>query len=172
MPTTVKPGEDAPRLEVETLDAGGWRLSEQRPDAFTMVVFYRGLHCPVCRGYLRDLARRLDDFSTRGVDVLAVTGDVRERAEQAQRDWELGDLPLGYGLPTDVMRKWGLFVSRGIADGEPDAFGEPGLFLVKPDGSVFYEAINSMPFGRPSFAEILGGVDFVTEQGHPARGAS
>lgn len=165
-----RPRAEAPPLEVDTLGDATWRLSDQRPRAFTMIVFYRGLHCPVCRGYLRDLDRRLDDFAARGVEVIAVSGDARERAEQSRREWELEKLELGYGQTVESMRAWGLFVSEAVKDTEPGVFAEPGLFLVNPAGSVFYAAVNSMPWGRPSFGEILKGVEFVTAHDYPARG--
>lgn len=46
-----------------------WKLSEQNPDAFTLVVFYRGHHCPVCRRYLSTLESAAEDFRTRGVGL-------------------------------------------------------------------------------------------------------
>ena len=54
------------------------------PDAFTMLVFYRGLHCPVCQGpaaRARPAPRRAR--ATAVSRSLAVSGDTRERAEQA-----------------------------------------------------------------------------------------
>lgn len=35
------------------------RLAERRPERVTMVVFFRGLHCPVCRAQLAELDGRL-----------------------------------------------------------------------------------------------------------------
>ncbi len=68
------------------------------------------------------------------------------------------------------MRSCDLFVSRGITDEEPAEFSEPGLFLIDTEGAVFYEAINSMPFGRPQFEDVQGGIDFVVKNDYPARG--
>jgi len=165
-----KPQTRAPELEVDTLGNGGWKLSDRKPDRFTMIVFYRGVHCPVCTTYVGELEGKLGDFTSRGVDVIAVSGDTRERAERSKSEWGLDSLTVGYDLSPDVMRDWGLFVSSGIKDEEPDEFGEPGLFLIKPDGSVFFDAINSMPFGRPKLDDMLDAVDFVTENDYPARG--
>ncbi len=120
--------------------------------------------------YIGELQHKLGDFTSRGVDVIAVSGDTRERAERSKSEWGLDNLTVGYDISTDVMRDWGLFVSSGIKDEEPDEFGEPGLFLIKPDGSVFFDAINSMPFGRPKLDDMLDAVDFVTENDYPARG--
>lgn len=165
-----KPQTKAPELAIETLSNGTWRLSEQQPDAFTMVVFYRGLHCPVCTQYISELDDKLEEFSERGVTVLAVSGDSEDRARQAKEDWGLEQVTVGCGLAPDAMREWGLFISQGITDEEPELFNEPGLFLIQPDSTIFLEALNSMPFGRPKLDDIRDGIDFVDEKGLPARG--
>lgn len=165
-----EPGRPAPDLSVETVGGGTWRLADRSPEHFSLLVFYRGLHCPVCRTYLRDLEGRWDEFRSRGVEPIAVSGDPRERAEEAKREWGLERLTVGYGQSVESMREWGLFVSRGIKPAEPELFGEPGLFLIRPDGSVYYEALQSMPFGRPALREMLGAIDFVLQNDYPARG--
>lgn len=86
----LMPRTKAPDLEVPKVGGGSWALREQDPEQFTMVVFYRGLHCPVCKGYLRDLEGRLEEFRSRGVEVVAISGDSRERAEQTQEKWGSG----------------------------------------------------------------------------------
>ena len=172
---TIKPRQPVPALEVQTVDGGTWRLADREPQAFTMVVFYRGLHCPICKGYLRDLDRRLGDFEARGVEAIAVSTDDEGRARRAKEEWGLERLPVGYGLSIDAARAWGLFVStsRGTTSAgveEPALFNEPGLFLVKPDGTLYAASIQTMPFARPHFDEVLRAVDFVLEKDYPARG--
>ena len=70
------------------------------------------------------------------------------------------------------MRSWGLFVSRGVKDDEPAVFNEPALFLIKPDGTVYYESLLSMPVGRPRLDDLLHGIDFWIENDYAARGAA
>jgi len=166
----VRPARPAPELMVELLTGGFYVLAEQAPAAFTMVVFFRGLHCPVCRAQLRELDRRLDELAERGVDVVAISGDTRERTEQIRDAWRLQRLALGFGLSEEQMRSWGLFVSHGIDEDEPPVFNEPGLFLIKPDGTVYYESILSMPVGRPRLDDVLGGIDYWRAHDYPARG--
>jgi peroxiredoxin len=149
---------------------GEWSLADRSPDNFSMLVFYRGLHCPVCRRYLRELEGLVTDYSERGVETVAVSMDDRDRAERAREEWELSELPLGYGLDEETARAWGLYLSAAIKEEEPELFSEPGLFLVEPDGEIYYAAINSMPFGRPSLEEMLKSVDFVLGKEYPARG--
>ena len=167
---TVKPREATPSLDVDTLDAGRFNLSEKEPEAFTMIVFYRGLHCPVCKKYLGELDRLYDDFRGQGVEVIAVSGDTEERALEAREKWGIGSVPIGYGLEIEKMREWGLFISEGDGKAEPAHYGEPGLFLIQPDRTVYYEAINSMPFGRPQLQEMLTAVGNVKKMDIPAHG--
>ena len=166
----VRPRQLAPDQTVPLLSGGTYRLADQHPDGYTMVVFFRGLHCPVCRAQLSELNRRLDDIHDQGIDVIAVSGETRERTEQLASEWKLDRLPLGYGLTEGPMREWGLFVSHGIYDHEPALFSEPGLFLIAPDGTVYYESILSMPVGRPRLDDLLGGLKYWREHNYPARG--
>lgn len=165
-----KPRQPVPDLRVATLDSGTWSLADQNPPHFTMLVFYRGLHCPICKTYLRDLNSKIPEFASRGVEAIAISCDQRERAEQAKREWGLDQLRIGYGLSIPKAREWGLFISKGIKESEPPEFSEPGLFLVKPDGTLYASAVNSMPFSRPAFAEVLNAIDFVVKNNYPARG--
>ena len=140
-----------------------------------MVVFYRGLHCPVCRTYIGELDKLQDDFGKRGVNVIALSSDTRERAEETRSKWGLKSVDLGYGLTIESARRWGLFVStsRGVTSSgveEPAEFNEPGLFLVRPDGTLYWSNVASMPFARPHFNEILQAIDFVIAKDYPARG--
>jgi hypothetical protein len=167
---TVKPRQPAPALEVRLTDGTLWRLQDAKPDNFAMVVFYRGLHCPICRTYLGDLESRLPEFSKRGVDVIAVSTDSLERAERAEAEWGLSNLRIGCELAIPAARRWNLFISRAIREGEPPEFNEPGLFLTKPDGSLFLASIGSAPWARPPLDQLLRGIDTALERKMPARG--
>lgn len=168
IPTPTTP---APELDVPLVGGGRFRLADQQPEKFTLVVFYRGLHCPVCRGYLAQLDRALGELADAGATpVVAISGDDLEAAERSVEEWKLGDLQIGYGQSIDSMREWGLFVSKGIKDPEPELFGEPGLFLVRPDGSIYMAAVNSMPAARPRIEDVVAAVRFFHDNNYPARG--
>ncbi|MGI8414522.1 MAG: peroxiredoxin-like family protein [Solirubrobacteraceae bacterium] len=166
----VRPRQPAPELSLELLSGGTYVLADQTPERFTMVVFFRGRHCPVCQAQLHELDRRLDELTEKAIGVIAVSGETRERTQQLRDEWKLERLALAYGLTEEEMRTWGLFVSRGISDAEPDLFNEPGLFLIAPDGAVYYESILSMPVGRPRLDDLLGAIDYWTANDYPARG--
>jgi peroxiredoxin len=167
---TVKPREPAPPLQVQLLDGSTWRLRDAKPATFEMIVVYRGLHCPICKTYLGELEAKLPEFSERGVDVIAVSTDSRDRAQRARTEWGLDKLRLGCELSIANARDWDLFISRAIREGEPPEFSEPGLFLIKPDGTLFFASRGSAPWGRPAFDQMLRGIDFAMERKIPARG--
>jgi peroxiredoxin len=169
-PHGVRPTQRAPDLTVPLLSGGTYRLADQKAMVFTMVVFFRGLHCPVCQVQLRELERRLDELEQRGIEVIAVSGETRERTTTLAQDWKLERLALGYGLSEAQMRAWGLFISHGINEGEPALFNEPGLFLISPDHTIYYESILSMPVGRPRLDDLLAGISYWTTHDYPARG--
>jgi peroxiredoxin len=167
---TTKPRQPAPPLEVKLLDGSTWRLEDAKPASFEMIVFYRGLHCPICKTYLSDLEAKLPEFTSRGVDVIAVSTDGRERAERAKAEWGLGNVRIGCELTIAGARAWDLYISRAIREGEPPEFNEPGLFLTKPDGTLFFASRGSAPWARPPLDQMLRGIDLAMERKMPARG--
>ncbi len=173
--TPLIPRQPVPALALQTVGGGSWSLAEQQPENFTMVVVYRGLHCPVCSTYLGDLNRRVEAFAEVGVNIVVLSSDDAERAAEAKEKWGLDNLTVGYGLDLDTARAWGLYISAGIGKTsigveEPALFAEPGLFMVRPDGTLYFGTVQTMPFARPAFADILKGVSFVVDRGYPARG--
>jgi peroxiredoxin len=173
--TPLMPRQPVPELKVELADGGTWRLADQSPKTFTMIVFYRGLHCPICSRQLREVEDLLHDFEKRGVEPIAISSDPRETAEKTKVDWMLDDLKVGYGLDFATARKWGLYISEGLPKPppslpEPALFTEPGLFLVRPDGTLYFASVQTMPFARPSMQAVLAGIDFVMAKDYPARG--
>lgn len=172
----VLPRTAVPHLDLRLASDGAtFNLTDEKPQHFTLVVVYRGLHCPICKAQLRDLETKLDVFAQKGVGVIALSTDDEERANRAKAEWGLPRLRVGYGFTLASAREWGLFLSAGrgttsIGVEEPGLFAEPGLFLVRPDGTLYFSSVQTMPFARPSFADILGAIDYVIAKDYPARG--
>src|ERR687891_880363 len=166
----ARPGAPSPSLALPLAGGGTFRLADAAPRLFTMLAFNRGLHCPFCRAQLSELNRRFDELAEKGIDVVSISGESEQRANQMRDEWKIDKVPLAYGLSEAQMREWGLFVSRGINADEPAVFNEPALFLISPDGNVYYESILSMPVGRPRLDDLLDGIDYWTANDYPARG--
>jgi peroxiredoxin len=169
------PRKPVPELNVPTLAHGAFNLHSETPQNFSLIVFFRGLHCPICAKYLLELGRLQPEFEKRGVRVIAISSDEETRAQEMAKKVNSPDLPFGYGLALSDARAWGLYIStsRGttsIGIEEPALFSEPGVFLVRPDGTLYYGAVQTMPFARPHFDELLAAIDFAIDKNYPARG--
>ncbi|MCP4817657.1 MAG: AhpC/TSA family protein [Shimia sp.] len=171
----LMPRQKTPDLTLPLLGGGTFELSAETSERGTVICFYRGLHCPICATYLKELEKRAADFAERGVNVVAVSSDGEERTQAMADKIEASALRFGYDLPLDVAREWGLYIStsRGktsIGIEEPALFSEPGLFMVTPEQTLYYGSVQTMPFVRPHFSELVGALDFAIANNYPARG--
>lgn len=169
------PREPVPPLAVKTVAHGDFDLARETPSHFSLLVFYRGLHCPICAKYLMELERLIPEFDKRGVAVLALSSDDQERARAMADKVKAANMRVGYGLELASARAWGLYISAGrgltsIGIEEPALFSEPGTFLVRPDGTLYYGAVQTMPFARPNLTDLVGSLDFAIPNDYPARG--
>jgi hypothetical protein len=113
---------------------------------------------------------------------VAISMDPKEKADQfakevaasmdedAKRD--VLELPIAYGLTEEEASQWGLYLSSTKMEGpgEPDLFAEPGLFVIRPDNTVFMAQVQSAPFTRPNISQLIGGLNYGFENNYPARG--
>jgi len=169
------PRKKTPDLKLPTLDHGSFDLSAEKSERGTVICFYRGLHCPICAKYLTEFQNRVDDFAERGVSTIAVSSDGEDRARVMADKIGADKLRIGFGLSLDKAREWGLYIStsRGMTSigiEEPALFSEPGLFIVTPGQTLYYGSVQTMPFVRPHFSELVGALDFAIANDYPARG--
>ena len=169
------PRQKTPALDVALTSTGRFVLGAAPGKTFDLIVFYRGLHCPVCTKYLLELERLAPEFDKRGVNIVAISSDDEDRARKMAEKVNASGVKFGYGLSLQSARAWGLYISAGrgptsIGIIEPALFSEPGVFLVKPDGTLYYGAVQTMPFARPAFQDLLGAIDFAITKDYPARG--
>ena len=169
------PRQKVPDLKLPTLDNGTFDLAAETSERGTVICFYRGLHCPICASYLGELQKKVAEFAERGVGTIAVSSDGQERARDMANKIGADTLRFAYDLPLAKAREWGLYIStsRGktsIGIEEPALFSEPGLFMVTPERTLYYGSVQTMPFVRPHFSELVGALDFAIAKNYPARG--
>ncbi len=168
--TRMLPGQTLDSdIELDLIIGAKWKLTEQSDHPWRLIVVYRGLHCPICKSQLKSLSGQLTNFTDAGITVVAASMDTAERAKKAHSDWELGDLPLAYGLSEDLAQRFGLYMSNAIKESEADRFTEPAIIAFKGDA---FKAIwlQSVPFARPKFEDVLSGLKFMEKNDYPARG--
>ena len=172
----VIPGDTMPAVEARLVQAGGarWALAQEKPAKLALLAFYRGAFCPICRVWLADLDRLVPEFEQRGVSVIALSCDPEESARKSVAEWGLARLRVGYGLDIEDARKAGLYVSEGRGVNpvtgvkEPVLFAEPALLLVRPTGELYAAWLQSTPYARVHFAELLTAVDNFVAKDLPA----
>lgn len=164
------PRETVPALDLPLVNGGRFVLAESGAETFSLLLFYRGYHCPLCRNQLSELKAKIDKLTALGVEPVAISMDSEERAQKTYDEWDLEGLRLAYGLSEDTARTYGLYISSAISDKEPELFSEPGLFLVKPDSKLYFASVQTMPFTRPPLDELIMGIKYHREHGYPPRG--
>lgn len=169
------PRQKTPDLTLPTLSHGQFDLANDGAETGTVVCFYRGLHCPLCATYLAELEKLTPEFEARGVKTIGLSIDGQERAQAMADKIEAKNLRIAYDLSLSKAREWGLYIStsRGktsIGIEEPALFSEPGLFMVFPDQTLYYGSVQTMPFVRPHFSDLLGALEFALKNKYPARG--
>lgn len=170
MSQKLTPDTQAPDLKLPLVGGGTFDLSEESPETFTMVLFYRGYHCPVCKNYLNGLLEVLKDYDAAGFSTVVVSMNDEALASKTVEEWGLGALRVAHSLSLEQAKDWGLWISKAFKDVEADIFTEPGLFWVRPDGKLYLADISNMPWARPDLKMLVSKVGYALENNYPARG--
>jgi peroxiredoxin len=169
MSNKLPAGTALPEMTLPAVGGGEVRLGGTR-DGWQAIFVYRGLHCPLCKGYLGKVEAKLDEFMALGVEVIAVSGDPKEKAEAFAKEVGL-TMPMGYDMSVEQMLSLGLYVSSPRSDAETDRpFPEPGLFVTTSEGTLQIVEIANAPFIRPEIDLVLRGLNAGKNNGYPARG--
>lgn len=172
--TTLQPGQHFPPFTVGRL--GGGELTIGTPTAgsnWTLLVIYRGLHCPLCTRHLIELNGAYDDLQSLGVDVIAVSADTSEKAAQQLHDIQ-PMFAVGHDLSIEQMQALGLYISAPRSQAETDRpFSEPGVFVVDQHGVLQIIDTSNAPFARPEVKTLVSGLQFIRnpDNNYPIRGS-
>lgn len=173
--TTAKlqPGQAFPPLSFSTL--GGDELTVGAPSNnsnWTLMVVYRGLHCPLCTRYLDELNAVNADLQALNIDLVAASADTQEKAAQ-QLNGINPTFTVGYDLSIAQMQTLGLYISEPRSAAETDRpFAEPGVFLIDEHGRLQVIGISNGPFVRPEIKTLIAGLQFIRnpDNNYPTRG--
>jgi peroxiredoxin len=162
-------GATVPTLTFSKLGGGSLSVGGNR-DRWTLLVIYRGKHCPRCKRYLNTLEQMKADWESAGFDLIVVSADpeAKAAADLAEFGWSFD---IGYDLNEDQMHALGLYVSDPLSPTETDKrFAEPGVFCIRPDGELQLVTISNGPAARPDLVELLDGCIFNIKNDRPYRG--
>ena len=164
-------GSQLPKITLSLTKGGEMTLGQPlKKENWQLIIVYRGLHCPLCKKYLQKLESLKDKFLVKGAEVVAVSGDPKDKAMIMVESTKLS-IPVGYGLSIQQMKKLGLYISNPISPEETDRpFPEPGMFAVNAEGKIHLIDVSNTPFNRSDLSELLETIEWIKENNYPIRG--
>jgi peroxiredoxin len=163
-------GVAMPEMTFPKLGGGELRFGGTR-DRWSLLVVYRGKHCPRCKRYLNKFNAMLSDW-TALMDVVVVSADTAEKAQADVEEFGW-DFDIAYGMTEPQMRALGVYVSDPLSEAETTTrFAEPGTFALRPNGELMLVDISNGPASRPDLEELLDGMRFNIKNDRPVRGTS
>ena len=158
---SVLVGKQAPDFTVPAVLADGqivdsFSFSEATSGKYAVVFFYPLDFTFVCPSELIALDHRIDEFTSRGVEVIGVSID-SHFTHNAWRNTPVnqgGIGPVRYTLAADIthsiVKDYDVEAAIGVA--------YRGSFLIDKEGKVRHQVVNDLPLGR-NFDELLRVVD-------------
>jgi thioredoxin-dependent peroxiredoxin len=130
--------------------------------AFVVLLFQRDHYCTNCRSQVRDVAERIEEFRSRGAEVVSIVPEPLERVEEWQSSYEL-PYPLLADPEATVGTAYDQPVRFGLLGNRSDFFGRmPEVVIVdrrgeKPTVAAVHKG--SSTFDRPSIDDLLAKLD-------------
>lgn len=149
---SVLVGKQAPDFTVPAVLGNGdivdsFSFSDATKGKYAVVVFYPLDFTFVCPSELIALDHRMDDFTSRGVEVIAVSID-SHFTHNAWRNTPINDGGIGpvrYTMAADMAHT---IVKDYDVEADAPAVAYRGSFLIDKEGMVRHQVVNDLPLGR------------------------
>ena len=159
---SVLVGKQAPDFTVPAVLGDGqivdnFSFSNATNGKYAVVVFYPLDFTFVCPTELIALDHRMDEFKSRGVEVIAVSID-SHFTHNAWRNTPIdqgGIGPVRYTMAADMAHS---IVKAYDVEAESPAVAYRGSFLIDRDGTVRHQVVNDLPLGR-NIDELIRMID-------------
>ncbi len=159
---SVLVGKQAPDFTVPAVLGNGeivdsFSFSEATKGKYAVIVFYPLDFTFVCPSELIALDHRMDEFTSRGVEVIAVSID-SHFTHNAWRNTAINDGGIGpvrYTMAADIAHT---IVKDYDVEAESPQVAYRGSFLIDKTGLVRHQVVNDLPLGRNT-DEMLRMVD-------------
>jgi len=149
---SVLVGKQAPDFTVPAVLGNGeivdsFSFSEATKGKYAVIVFYPLDFTFVCPSELIALDHRMDEFTSRGVEVIAVSID-SHFTHNAWRNTAINDGGIGqvrYTMAADIAHT---IVKDYDVEAEAPQVAYRGSFLIDKAGLVRHQVVNDLPLGR------------------------
>lgn len=160
-----------PPLRAVLADGSLWSTQALVPQTLSLVAIFRGGWCADCRRFVSRLDERLAELQALGIEAVAASVDDAEATTRTRDEWGIGRLLLAGGLDRDEARSWGLYASQLTMQGAQRFCLEPGLFLLRPDHTLYALWLQTLPSARPDVDWLVETLGYLSSHGFPLRGA-
>ena len=175
LPDGLKIGDIAP--SIKGYDQNGKFISsdELLSDKNLVIIFYRGVWCPVCVRYLKNLQDSLQYIEDAGAVVLAITPEVQDKVdktvsktnaeflivsdstEQIMREYDVWfDVTSYYETKVNAGRLGDIASNNGK---ETARLPVPATFVLDSEGRIIYRHFEINYKSRASVADILSALN-------------
>ncbi len=159
---SVLVGKQAPDFTVPAVLGDGqivddYSFSEASRGKYAVIVFYPLDFTFVCPSELIALDHRMDEFTSRGVEVVAVSID-SHFTHNAWRNTPIDQGGIGavrYTMAADMAHS---IVKDYDVEADAPAVAYRGTFLIDQNGIVRHQVVNDLPLGR-NMDEIIRMID-------------
>ena len=128
---------------------------------WAVLLFYRGHWCPYCRQQLLDFQRAKAQLDELGAEVIALSVDSLEQAQQTVERHKL-TFPVLYGLDARAVAK-----TIGAYMNEDPLYLQATGFLLRPDGTIAVAVHSSSAIGRLVAADTVNYLKYLLKMQSP-----
>lgn len=157
--------DSIPLADIPNVGTGDDPLSLSRlttEHAFVLFLFQRDYHCGNCRNQVQAVAEQYHEFTNRGVEVVSVVPEPRERVADWQAEYEL-PFPLCADPEKELSNAYDQPVRFGVLGRFSDLLGRmPKAVLLDcrdDDPTVVYTHEGTSTWDRPEIGELLAVID-------------
>jgi peroxiredoxin len=130
----LRNGEHFPTITASLVRGGEMTIPGDLAGRWAVLLFYRGHWCPYCRQQLLDFQRAKEQLNELGAEVVALSVDPLEQAQQTVERHRL-TFPVLYGLDARAVAK-----KMGASMNEDPLYLQATGFVLRPDGCTGYLA--------------------------------
>ena len=151
----LRNGEHFPTITASLVGGGEMTIPQDLEGQWAVVLFYRGHWCPYCRQQLLDFQRARAQLNEMGAEVVALSVDSIDQAQQTVERYRL-TFPVLYGLDARVVAKM-----IGAYMNEDPLYLQATGFVLRPNGSVAVAVYSSSAIGRLVAADTINYVKYL-----------
>lgn len=167
--SVIKPADPFPPIEFKMMSGETERLSDNT-GRWTVLVVYRGDHCPRCKTYVARLHELAAAYAEREVDLRLASMDPENVARRTieENGWTL---PVAHSLSVAECQQLSVYLTDHEDGAELSGpYAEPGLYLINPEGLTQVIATSNSPSVRPDLEVVLDGIIGTQDRNLPIRG--